>query len=402
MENTSNKRSLTLIALVGFFIISFTYLISIFARGYRFSLKNGFTLNPTGIISAVSYPKGASVYVDDKLITATDDTFNLSPGIYNLKISKNGFNDWQKTITVKSETVYQADIQLFSSVPDLKPITLTGAIHPSSNSDNTKIVYAVASASATKDNGLYLIEANGLPISLIRSDTHQLATTSATLNWPEFTYTFSPNSRQILATNPKTKINYLLSLDSPISSQKLTDVTKNLKEIYTEWETQTSLIIANKIDKLPKEIQSLISTASAQHVQYSSKEDKILYLAQADGYITDNLITPPPAQSTQTQNRQVKSGNYYVYDIKDDTNFLIGPHKDISQLFWIPNTNNLVYVQEQNLKVIDYDGTNQQTILSSNFNSNCVYPWIDGSKIIILTNLSLSSTENLYSLSIKK
>nr|MCW1949497.1 PEGA domain-containing protein [Candidatus Shapirobacteria bacterium] len=156
MENTSNRRSLILIALVGFFIVSFTYLISIFARGYRFSLKNGFTLNPTGIISAVSYPKGASVYINDKLITATDDTFNLSPGVYNLKINKDGFNQWQKNITVKTETVYQADIQLFSSVPDLKPITLTGAINPSANSDNTKIVYAVASASATKDNGCLL------------------------------------------------------------------------------------------------------------------------------------------------------------------------------------------------------------------------------------------------------
>jgi len=402
MENTSNRRSLILITLVSFFIISFTYIISIFARGYRFSLKNGFTLDPTGIISAVSYPKGASVYINDKLITATDDTFNLSPGVYNLKITKNGFNTWQKDITVKPETVYQADIQLFSSVPDLKPITLTGAINPSANVENTKIIYAVASASATKDNGLYLIESNGLPISFLRSNTRQLATNSATINWTEFKYTFSPNSRQILANNPKTKINYLLSLDTPITSQKFTDVTKNLKEIYTDWESQTSLIIANKIDKLPKEIQPLISTASAQHIQYSSKEDKILYLAQADGYITDNLITPPPAQSTQTQSRQVKSGNYYVYDIKDDTNFLIGPQKDISQLFWIPNTNNLTYVQEQSLKVIDYDGTNQQTILSSNFDPNCVYPWADGSRMIILTNLSLSSTENLYSLSIKK
>lgn len=401
MENTSNRHSLTLIFLVSFLIVGLTYLISIFARGYRFSLKNGFNLDPTGIVSAVSYPKGASVYVDDKLVTATDDTFNLSPGVYSLKITKDGFNSWQKTITVKSETVYQADIQLFSSVPDLKPITLTGAINPSANTDNTKIIYAVASASATKDNGLYLIESNGLPISLIRGDTRQLATNSATINWPDFTFTFSPNSRQILATNAKTKINYLLSLDSPLTSQKLTDVTKNLNEIHSDWQTQTSLIVNNKISRLPKELQPLVATDSAAHIQYSSKEDKILYLAQIDGNIENNLITPPPAQSTQTQNRQVKANHYYVYDIKDDTNFLIGNRENISQLNWIPNTNNLTFVQDQDLKVIDYDGTNQQTILTSNFDQNCVYPWPDGSKIVILTDLSLSSTKNLYSLSIK-
>lgn len=401
METTSNRRSLFTIFFVTLFILSSTYIISIFARGYRFSPKNGFTLDPTGIISAVSRPKGASVYIDDKLITATDDTINLSPGIYNLKISKDGFITWKKDITVKPETVYQADIQLFSSVPDLKPITLTGAINPSANIDNTKIAYAVASASATKDNGLYLIESTGLPISLIRGDSRQLSANTATINWSEFFFTFSPNSRQILANNPTSKINYLISLDTPVSSQKLTDVTSNLEEIELEWKTQTSLIINTKIESLPKEIRPLVSTASAKNIQLSTSESKILYLAQTDGDIKSDLITPPPAQSTQMQNRQVKSGNYYIYDAKDDTNFLIGSQKDITNLSWIPNSNNLVFVQDKNLKVIDYDGTNQQTIFTSNFDPNCVYPWVDGSKIIILTNAYPTAPKNLYGISVR-
>lgn len=401
METTSNRRSLFTIFFVTLFILSSTYIISIFARGYRFSPKNGFTLDPTGIISAVSRPKGASVYIDDKLITATDDTINLSPGIYNLKISKDGFITWKKDITVKPETVYQTDIQLFSSVPDLKPITLTGAINPSANIDNTKIVYTVASASATKDNGLYLIESTGLPISLIRGDSRQLSANTAAINWSEFFFTFSPNSRQILANNPTSKINYLISLDTPVSSQKLTDVTSNLEEIELEWKTQTSLIINTKIESLPKEIRPLVSTASAKNIQLSTSESKILYLAQTDGDIKSNLITPPPAQSTQMQNRQVKSGNYYIYDAKDDTNFLIGSQKDITNLSWIPNSNNLVFVQDKNLKVIDYDGTNQQTIFTSNFDPNCVYPWVDGSKIIILTNAYPTAPKNLYGISVR-
>ena len=151
MKTTPNRLSLILITSVSLFIILATYLISLFARGYRFSLKDGFSSEPTGMISAVSRPKGASVYLDDKLITATDDTINLPPGVYQLKITKDGFLPWQKTVTIKPETVYQADIQLFSTVPNLKPITLTGAINPAVNTDNTKIIYAVASASATKD-----------------------------------------------------------------------------------------------------------------------------------------------------------------------------------------------------------------------------------------------------------
>jgi len=401
MSNNSTRRSLFIFSSVLIFILTSTYLISFFARGYRFSLKGGLTINPTGIISAVSQPKGASVYINDKLTTATDDTINLSPGIYNLKIEKNGFLPWEKTITVKPETVYQTDIQLFSSVPNLKPITLTGAINPKINDDNSKIVYAVASASAEKDNGLYIVESSGLPLSLLRSDSRQLSPNTTTINWSDFTYSFSPNSRQILATNTQDNTNYLISLDTPITSQKLTDITDDLDKIQLEWRTQTSLIINTRIERIPKEVQSLIATDSAKYLQFSGDDEKILYLSQKDGEITPNLISPPPAQSTQLQHRQVQSNNYYVYDIKDDTNFLIGSNDEISQISWLPNSNNLIFVQDQDLKVIDYDGTNKQIIFSENFDTSCVAPWSDGSKIIILTNTYPSAPKNLYTISVK-
>ena len=401
MKKNSNKRSLFILFSVASFIIISTYIISLIARGYRFSIKDGLILNPTGMISATSRPKGASVYVNEKLVTATDDTINLSPGVYSLKINKDGFLPWQKTITIKPETVYQADIQLFSAVPDLKPLTLTGAINPSSNIENTKIVYAVASASATKDNGLYLIESNGLPVSLIRGISRQLFPNTATIDWSKYSFTFSPNSREILATSLDGKINYLLNLDTFIDPAKLTDKTNDLSTINQNWQIQTTTILAAKLDRTPKEIQPLVSTSSAKNIQFSSDENKILYLAQIDGDITKNIITPPPAQSTQNQNRAIKKDNYYVYDLKDDTNFLIGNKNDFTELRWIPNSNNIVFVQGQNLNVIDYDGTNQQTLFSSNFDPNCVYPWVDGSKIVILTSPYPTAPANLYTISIK-
>jgi len=401
MEKHSNQRSLLILFSVGSFIVISTYIISLIARGYRFSIKNGLILNPTGIISAISRPKGASVYIDEKLATATDDTINLPPGVYSLKIHKDGFLPWQKTITIKPETVYQADIQLFSAVPDLRPLTLTGAINPSANIDNTKIVYAVASASATKDNGLYLIESNGLPISLIRQISRQLSPNTATIDWSKFNFTFSPNSREILATNPTTKVNYLLNLDTPINPAELTDVTTKLPTINQDWQAQTNTLVTAKIDRLPKDIQSIVATNSAKDIQYSSDENKVLYLAQTDGEITKNIITPPPAQSTQNQSRAIKKDNYYVYDIKDDTNFLISHKDNLTNPTWLPNSSNILFVQNQNLNVIDYDGTNLQTLFSSNFDPLCVYPWVDGSKIVILTSAYPTAPENLYTISIR-
>ena len=401
MKNHSNQKSILILFSVASFIIISTYLISLIARGYRFSIKDGFTVNATGMISAISRPKGASVYIDEKLATATDDTINLTPGVYSLKIHKDGFLPWQKTITIKPETVYQTDIQLFSAVPDLKPLTLTGAINPSSNIDNTKIVYAVASASASKDNGLYIIESNGLPISIIRGIFRQLSPNTATIDWSKFNFTFSPNSREILATNSATKTNYLLNLDTPIDPVNLIDSTDKLEVINQEWQAQTEILITAKLSRLPQDIQSLVSTSSARDIQFSSDENKILYLAQSDGDITKNIITPPPAQSTQNQSRAVKKDNYYVYDLKDDTNFLIGYKDSLSNPNWLPNSNNIIFVKNKDLIVIDYDGTNQQTLFSSNFDPNSVYPWVDGSKIVILTSAYPSAPANLYTISTK-
>lgn len=399
MEKHSNRKSLLILFLVASFITISTYIISLIARGYRFSVKDGLILSPTGMISATSRPKGASVYVDEKLVTATDDTINLTPGVYSLKINKDGFLPWQKTITIKPETVYQADIQLFSAVPDLKPLTLTGAINPSANIDNTKIIYAVASASATKDNGLYIIESNGLPVSLIRGISRQLLPNTATIDWSKFTFVFSPNSREILATSLENKTNYLLNLDSPLDPTKLKDSTNSLPTIKTDWQIQTNTLISAKLDRIPKVIQPLVATDSAKDIQFSSDENKILYLAQTDGNIIKNIITPPPAQSTQNQSRSVKKDYFYVYDFKDDTNFLIGYKNDLINPSWLPNSDNIVFVQNQNLNVIDYDGTNLQTLFSSNFNPNCVYPWADGSKIVILTSTYPTAPENLYTIS---
>lgn len=394
----SNKKSLLVILSVTAFVVLGTYLISFFARGYQISFNNGPILKATGLLSATSKPKSASVFINDRLITATDDTINLPPDTYNIKITKDGFLPWQKTIKIKKETVYQTDTQLFSSAPDLKPISLSGAINPSVSPDGTKIIYAVASASASIDNGLYQIELNDNIIPFNKNLPRQIASNFPNIDWSKFTFTFSPNSRQILANFKNTT--YLISLDSPITQKSLQDVTLRLSLIKEDWNNQTIQTIASKLERVPNDIKNFISTDSAKNVSFSSTEDKILYLAKTDGQIKKDLITPPPAQSTQTQSREIKKGNYYVYDLKDDTNFLIGGSSALQNPFWLPNSNNIVFVEDKKIKVIEYDGTNKSTIFSGDFNPSTVFSWSDGNRIIILTS-AYSSLPNLYSITIR-
>ena len=402
MNQHTNKKSILLISTVSFSIVFLTFVISLIARGYKINLKQGTILTATGILSAISEPKAASVYLDGKLVTATDNTLNLAPNTYTVKIVKDGYLPWQKTIQIKKETVYQTNTQLFRSVPDLKPITYTGAINPVVSPDNTKIVYAVASASASVDNGLYLMElSNTFSLNFNKNTAKQLSQNLSNIDWSDFTFQFSPNSRQILATNKIKNVSYLISLDTTINPKSLYDVTPTLTAIKDDWQNQLDQLMSSKITKIPLALKPFVSTASAQDLQFSASEEKILFLAQKDGNLETNIITPPPSQSTQKQSRDIKQGNFYVYDLKDDTNFLIGSKNDISNLTWLDSSDNIIFTNLQNIKVADYDGTNQQTLFIGNFNSSTVFPMPGGSKITTLVSPYQGALENLYTISIK-
>lgn len=402
MSNHSNKKSILTILTVIVFVLGGTFLITIFARGYKlsFNLKNTPSFSSTGIISATSKPKGASVYVNDKLVTATDDTLNLSPDEYTIKIVEDGYLPWEKKIQVKKEVVYQTNTNLFRSVSDLKPITLTGAINPTLSPDGDFVVYSVASASAAKDNGLYLLQLvdNSIPFS--KGSSKLLLSNQSNIDWSKYTFTFSPDSKQVLAQNKTNSTAYLLNIDS-IDTKSLYDVSLKLSLIEKDWQTQIQEIIKTKLAKLPKELTEFISTASAQDILFTSDDKKILYLTNKDGNLIKNIITPPPAQSTQTQNRDIKANSYYVYDIEDDTNFLIGSKDTIYQPKWLNNSYNLVFVEDQKIQTIEYDATNKQTLFAGNFDKNAVYPWLDGSKIVTLTVPYNEAKENLYAIYIK-
>lgn len=401
MLPVSGKKSLLFLAVSTTFVISLTILIILYARGYQISLSQKPSLVATGLLSVTSRPKSASVYINNRLITATDDTINLPPGVYPVKIVKDGYLPWQKTITIRREVVFQTDAQLYRLAPELRPITLTGAINPVISPDNTKIIYSVASASASRDNGLYLIELSNMPLTLNRNTPRQISAGYSSVDWSKFTFEFSPNSKQILATSKTPNLAFLLNLDSPITSSSLYDVTIRLSIIRQDWQKQLKDILDVRTERLPLALKPLVATDSARHFFFSPQDDRVLYLAKTDGNLKNSLATPPPAQSTQTQSRQVQKDNYYVYDLKEDTNFFIGKSQDISNPFWIPGSNTIVFTKNNQIQAVESDGTNSVTLYAGNFNQDVVYPSTDGNRLITLTSPYPGSPENLYSITIR-
>lgn len=87
-------------------ILGSTTLLYLFLAGWRPSFiftesSPTFEVKQTGMISAKSDPQGANVYLDGKLLTATNNTLSgIQPGKHKLRIVKNGYVDWEKEIEV--------------------------------------------------------------------------------------------------------------------------------------------------------------------------------------------------------------------------------------------------------------------------------------------------------------
>ncbi|PIR99064.1 hypothetical protein COT87_01435 [Candidatus Collierbacteria bacterium CG10_big_fil_rev_8_21_14_0_10_44_9] len=304
------------------FITGGTFLVIRYAQGYR-PTKTG-TIRGTGLLSASSFPTAAEVYINGKFTTATDNTLNLNPGTYDIEIKKDGYFTWSKKIQIVAELVTETNAQLFPTSPSLEPLTYTGALMPVPAPDGTKLAFTVASASAVAKNGLYVQELNSSPISLNKT-ARQIARTEANYDYPTSSYTWSPNGSELLVAFPS-GAHILLNTNQFNDLATLKDVTVRLPQILSEWELELAQQERVQLLKLP-DFMASIATSSATNLYFSPDGKRLLYQAIADLDIPTDLVPILPSSSTQVENRDLKAGFWYVYDLKEDKNFLISEGK---------------------------------------------------------------------------
>ena len=133
------------------------------------------------------------------------------------------------------------------------------------------------------------------------------------------------------------------------------------------WKEQEALALQSKIEALPKKLIP-IATISAEIISFSPNDTKFLYKALKD-VVVPQVIDPALIGVNPTEEvREIKPGNLYVYDLKEDRNYLIGPEKGLN-ISWFPTSSHLVYIEENKLKIMGYDTTNQTTLFAGSFRS---------------------------------
>ncbi len=300
------------------FITAGTFLMIRYAQGYR-PTRSG-AVKGTGLLSAGSYPTAAEVYINGKLTTATDNTLNLDPNIYEVEIKKDGYHTWKKQLQITAELVTETSAQLFPISPSLEPLTYTGAIQAIPSPDGTKLAFTVASASALAKNGLYVQDLSSSPINLNKT-ARQIARTEPGYNYVTSSYTWSPNGSEILVAF-ENGAHILVSANTFNDLADLTDVTVRLPQILSEWELELAREERVQLLKLP-DFMATVATGSATNLYFSPDNKKLLYQATTALDIPSHLIEALPSSSTQPESRGINPGSWYIYDLKEDKNFLI-------------------------------------------------------------------------------
>ena len=140
------------------------------------------------------------------------------------------------------------------------------------------------------------------------------------------------------------------------------------------------------------------------------------------------MITPKIiGADSYPEERNLTPGNVYVYDTKEDKNFLIAkagqmncPQMNPSdttqqaisndqsyldcqeKIMWFPDSSHLLVVHDHRVDIREYDGANNTLVYAGPFVGSDAFPWPTGDNIVVLTDLGNSSIlPNLYTISLK-
>lgn len=418
-------------------ILGTSAVIIAYGRGYRpgFSQDGSSLVRSTGLVSATSDPVGAQVYLDGTLKTATNNTFNVDPGKHTIRISKDGYLSWQKEIIVEKEVVSRADAFLFPVNPSLSPLTSSGVIKPTLSPDGTQIAYIIPPKEQTTEAlataGLWIFDLVDRPLGFNR-DARQIETWQSTWDTDQLSIEWSPDSQEVVLLLPTETT--LFDLNNRDTARKV--VTSELVTIRQNWQTEQKLKNTQQFAALKQPLID-IATTSAKLIAFSPDETKLLYLATASATIPQIIDPPLIGTNSQEEQRTLVAGNIYVYDTKEDKNYLLFQSSELAPtpsitpttptrriptptlkpnlnintpqlttdypIRWFPTNRHLVITLPGKIDILQYDRTNWITVYSGPFQEGFVAPWPTGSRLIIVTNLNpgASPLPNLYTVNLR-
>ncbi len=119
-SNNAFVRSLVYLFLVIAFLVLGFFIVT-YAAGYTIDFKNR-QVSKTGLINLTVRTPDTMIYLDEKLVGNGSMVLrSLQPGNFKIKIKKEGFRDWSKTVKLhEQEAMTLSNIVLFRKDPPIE------------------------------------------------------------------------------------------------------------------------------------------------------------------------------------------------------------------------------------------------------------------------------------------
>ncbi|MCK4539676.1 PEGA domain-containing protein [Candidatus Parcubacteria bacterium] len=368
-----------------FFILLFcilTPLISFYASGYK--LTSGLKIQKTGILIIDTEPKGAKIFLNEKIqqkfinkILKNNDKClntpvkikNLAPGEYDVKISKQGYWDWQKKLSIKSgESTYIEDVTLFKQ--DSPLILINGEYKYQNISKNKEYIIAFTNDKYgiinLNDDAIktFPISASASPIQI-----------------------FSNSEIQWSLDNKKILINNII-LDAKtgeIKNNLKKEIGDNIKDIKWAGDNNSILYLdENNLNKynLASRRSEVIARNDVINDFYCL--DGAIYIIKKN-HLSANLIKINPKEKKETNILNLPLSAYSF--LKHKNNYLNIYDKNHEILYIINPSSSFKPLQETlgNIKIIDW--INNEKLLYANKHEIWIYD-LNSRKNTLLTRIS--------------
>ena len=142
-KKIQNIRIMITNILMAISVIGIVFILMLIAMGYNFNENGG--LEQSGLIQISSSPKGATVEIDNETqFGRTDISKMLSSGDHRVKISKDGYDSWERTIKVDAGLLTRIEwARLFPLKANTATVAQFSNLRLAEFSDNRKNLFVI-------------------------------------------------------------------------------------------------------------------------------------------------------------------------------------------------------------------------------------------------------------------
>lgn len=204
-------------------------------------VANGYTASPqgisqTGTIRVNADPRDVEVYLDEERVTLREQQITgLEPGEYELRISKEDYSSWQKTVEVQAGLVEDIEAQLFPTNLNLNQFTKTNVDQFVTGPQADYIYYVVTDSEIGNDIGIWRQRiSQASPLNVLQGEgtlklTNLTAEIESALRAGDYQLEISPDNRSmLLRLNPDNLENRRHFI---LSTSEYNEVDRSVEEI---------------------------------------------------------------------------------------------------------------------------------------------------------------------------